>query len=237
MRINQDAIGHAIVLGYPRHKGLFLSELYTEEDNNRAFRGAGTELLKCVVEESYKRGQEGRVTCCAFHDDAPPFMFYYKNNFTISKDDVDNLVKNAYLFNAPLQYIASRNVPLKEIFPQDMGLLYMELDTKGAEALMEGKKLYKDRICDDVAKKNIKGINYSAQFIKGSEKDEYYLQILNDDKNHDRLAFVAALKPRTDCLCDKYFEIADLKNNFMYSDSALEDFAYELLDDLAKKYL
>lgn len=64
-------MGYAVVCDAKSTKELFLKELYTEENFSRHYRGAGSELLKCAVRESQKRGLDG--TLGAF--------FYPSNSF------------------------------------------------------------------------------------------------------------------------------------------------------------
>lgn len=235
IKTNKDILGRAIVLDYPRYKGLFLSDLNTEEDSERHYKGAGSELLKCCVEESRKKGKEGKITCCAFHNEKPPFAFYYKNNFLIAKND-DNLVSQPTLYNAPLQYIVKNNLAVSEILPMDYNLFYMELDKESSSAFMRGERLYEDRICDEIALKDIEGCQYSAQFIE-VPKGEYYIQMLNEEAESQKLAFIAKLKIHENLNGEKRFTLGPIVNDFLDSCPELEVWAYELLDDLAKQYL
>ena len=55
----------------------------------------------------------------------------------------------------------------------------MELDEKGAEALLEGERLFEERMFKTIAKTNIGGKLYEANFIE-SQNGDFYLQILNN---------------------------------------------------------
>lgn len=235
--VNNNPLGNAIVFDYStRYKGLFLHGLYTEENEDRHYRGAGTELLKCAAEESKQRGYNGQISCNAYNDFKPPFVFYYKNNFEIY-DDVIQHVENAHLFNGPLQYAAKNNVSIRSLLSDEDSSFYMQLNKKGADMLLEGKRLYENRICDEVATFEIDGQRYSAQFIESPKEGEYFIQVLNESKDSDKLCLIAALKVVFDENGKKHFKATEEQKDFLYSCQEVTNFALSLIGDLEKKYL
>ncbi len=231
---NEENLGYAIALDREDYDGLFLSDLYTQENKSRQYKGLGTELLKCIVEESYKKGFGGKILCCAYHEDSP-FVFYYKNNFRLYNKD--NFVQNPALYNASLQYITKNNLEVFDILPKNRDLLFFELDRKGADALMNNKRLYEDAICDEVGSMSINGQKYSAQYIKFPDKKESYLQIINEDASFSKLALILALEENNDFLGKKSFKIVNGEKNGMQYHREVGNFAKSLLDDLAQQYL
>ena len=216
--------------------GVFLTRLHTERNPKREYKGLGTELIKHVVQESIQKGKDGTITTCAHYENEPPFKFYFKNNFKIL--DYDSLdVDYQRLYNAPLQYAVTYDKDIFDIIPKNNDTFYMKLDEKGAQALLEGKRLADSRICDIVATTEIDYELYSAQFIESPYEGEFFLQVLNEDMDEEKLCYIASLKPFEDENGQKHFQINEVLNCFEASSDMVDDFAQSLIPELEKKYL
>ncbi len=233
--IDNDAKGKAIVEAN-KDNSVYLTRLHTERTSQREYRGLGTQLIKYIVQESMQKGKNGTITTCAHYGNEPPFKFYFKNNFKIS--DYDSLdVDYQRLYNAPLQYSVTYNKNIFDIIPKNNDTFYMELDEKGAQALLEGKRLADSRICDTVATTIIDEEQYSAQFIESPYENEFFLQVLNDDMDEEKLCYIASLTPFLDDKGQKHFKINEVLNWFEASSDMVVDFAQSLIPELEKKYL
>ena len=109
-------------------------------------------------------------------------MFYYKNNFSAAGE--------CSQYNAAIDYAARNNIPVSKILPVTMTALSMELDEKGAEALLKGKRLYEKRDFKVIATMQAGDEKYQANYIEGPKKD-FYLQIIDDTAEEMKQKFVA----------------------------------------------
>lgn len=232
---DKQNLGFAIALDKDNYDGLYLSDLHTQENKLRQYKGLGTELLKCIVKESYDKGFGGKLLCCAYHENSP-FVFYYKNNFRIC-DNKDSYIENPAMYNVPLHYVTINNLEVFDILPKNCELLFFELDKKGADAFMKNKRLYEDVICEDVAKTEIGGDIFSAQYIKFPDDNKSYLQILNESAKCAKLTLILALEETSDSDGQKEFKIVRKERNLFHYSNKVNNFAKSLLDDLAQKYL
>jgi len=233
--IDNDAKGKAIIEAN-RDNSVYLTRLHTERTSQREYKGLGTQLIKHIVQESIRKGKNGTITTCAYYGNEPPFKFYFKNNFKIS--DYDSLdIDYQRLYNAPLQYAVTYNKNIFDIIPKNNDTFYMELDEKGAQALLEGKRLADSRICDSIATTIIDDELYSAQFIESPYEGEFFLQVLNEDMDEEKLCYIASLRPFEDEDGQKHFKINEVLNWFEASSDMVDDFAQSLIPELEKKYL
>lgn len=79
---------------YKDRKYLFINSIYSHQQ----FKGIGTELIKQAVQESKKRGLEGRVclnTSTTKAEKGSPIPFYYKLGFECTNKEKDKLIKAA----------------------------------------------------------------------------------------------------------------------------------------------
>ena len=215
---------------------LYMSHLSTERNSNRHYKGLGTELIKCAVNESKKKGKHGAITTCAHFYKEPPFLFYFKNNFKIIDSDCLD-IDYPKLFNAPLQYAFKYNKHPFELIPEEIDTFYMKLDACGADALLEGKRLANSRICDTVDITMIDDELHSAQFIESPFENEYFLQVLNENEDSEKLCYIASLEPYEDENGKKHFKINEVLNWFETSSDMVDDFAQSLIPKLEEKYL
>lgn len=173
-----------------REHSLFVKELFGEENYARHYRGAGTALLKTLVKESIKQGNEGRITLSASHV-PPPFVFYYKNNFQVTSESQKQ-------HNATIDYAARNNIPAKALFPDGFSCLSMGLDEKGAEALLKDERLYEKREFRVIDKFDYKGRKYEVNLVQSPDLKEYNLQIVKPEAEKLKESFCARLKETTD---------------------------------------
>ena len=221
INIGDKKLGHAVMYDTKQKDALYLKELYTEENFARHYIGAGTELLKCAVEESKKRGYSGRITLCA-ENSPPPFVFYYKNNFTAAPE--------VSLYNAAIDYAARNNIPVEKLLPEGLLSLDMELDEKGAEALLEGERLFEERMFKTIAKTNIGGKLYEANFIE-SQNGDFYLQILNNSSASRKQPWSAKGEIAQSKDGAKYVRIYCIDD--IYADKKVKEFAKNSIKILA----
>ena len=233
--IDNDVKGKAVIES-GLNKSVFLTRLHTGRDSQREYKGLGTELIKHIIQESIKKGKSGAITTCAYFGNEPPFKFYFKNNFKIiDSDEID--VDYQRLYNAPLQYAVTYGKNIFDVIPKNNDNFYMELDEKGARALLEGKRLADSRICDTVATTIIDDELYSAQFIESPYENEYFIQVLNEDMDEEKLCYVASLRPFEGEDGQKHFKINEVLNFSEASTDMVDDLAQSLLPELEKKYL
>lgn len=223
ININGKKLGYAAMYDSKQKDKLYLKELYTEENLTRHYKGAGTELLKCVVEESKKRGYNGKVNLCA-ENFPPPFVFYYKNNFTVPPEISQ--------YNAAIDYAARNNTPVENLLPEGLSSLNMELDEKGAEALLKAKRLFEERTFKTIAKTNIGGKQYEANFIE-AEDGNFYLQIINKTAAKRKQPWVAKGEIKNDKNGKKYVRIYCIDD--IYADKKVQDFAKSSAKILSEK--
>ena len=140
LKVNGEQIGYAVVVDDNDNDKLFLNDLYTEEHNYRKYKGAGTELLKSAVNESIKRGYNGKIKVNASHGACSPLPFYYKNNLIIKRPDDVELYGFPQNKNAIIQYAIENNIPVDNMLFEFDRQTFMNLDEKGAKAFLEGKK-------------------------------------------------------------------------------------------------
>ena len=126
----------------------YIDSLKTAEHSERKFKGIGTEFLKIAVEKSMEKGHKGRVSILAAHTPSPA-LFYFKNNFRTRAT-----LCNSGLYDAMMDYSVRTNNDV-ERFSKMMKTYYMELDEKGAQALLNGKRLYKNNSSGVIFKKMI----------------------------------------------------------------------------------
>ena len=127
-------LGYLVLADSSNRDSVMIYELFTCEHNKRKYKGVGTELLKAAVQESIKRGYDGRAVVYAAHV-PQPFVFYYKNNFRPFVEQEK--------YTPALDFVA-RNPSLRiEQFLPNVKSMYMRIDEDGARALLNGKRLYK----------------------------------------------------------------------------------------------
>ena len=79
---------------YKNKKYLFINSIYSHQQ----YKGIGTALVKKTVEESKKRGYEGRVclnTSTTKPEKGSPIPFYYKLGFECTNKEKDREIKKA----------------------------------------------------------------------------------------------------------------------------------------------
>ena len=127
-------LGYIIFADSSTKDCIMIHELFTHEHASRTYKGAGTELLKAAVQESFNRGYNGRAVVFAAHN-PPPYVFYYKNNFR------PYMHQTKYI--PLLDFAASHpDVNIRHLMP-NVNSLYMRIDEDGARALINGIQLYK----------------------------------------------------------------------------------------------
>lgn len=176
--------------GDKKYGGMFVKELFGEENYQRHYKGIGTELLKCLVKESKKQGNKGKIFLNASHIPAP-FVFYYKNNFQVS----GNRTKQ---HNATIDYAARNNIPISSLLPNWFSSLSMVLDEKGANALLKGERLYEKREFHTIEKFDYKGRQYEVNLVQSPDLQEYNFQIVTPETKEFIGTYSARLKDKTD---------------------------------------
>lgn len=86
---------------YKNMKYLFINSL----SSTKKYKGIGTELVKEIVRESYKRNMGGRVCLTASSTKAElhsPVPFYYKLGFKSVKKDIDEKIEKSMKSGLPL---------------------------------------------------------------------------------------------------------------------------------------
>ena len=79
---------------YKNQKYLFINQIYS----HKKYKGIGTELIKKLVQESKKRGCEGRIclnTTTTKPEKGSPIPFYYKLGFEASNKQKHKEIKKA----------------------------------------------------------------------------------------------------------------------------------------------
>ena len=223
--IKGQRLGYALVQDTISKKPyLNLVYLYTQEHEERTYKGMGTELLKCVVKESYKRGYKGNVHVNAQHSAYSPLIFYYKNNFICPKSEEAELYGHLECCNAPIQYAIKNNLPIDSILG-NMGRTLI-LDEEGAKAFLKGEKLYKERFCKKINETAIRDQKYSASFVQSPYKDEYFLFIANEDRKTYKAELALVLKKE-----GKFYRLIGTQE-FGHTKQDIRNFAFESLDKL-----
>ena len=133
---------------YPKDNHIYIDYLYNNKPG-LGYKGAGTELLKCAVRESKAYGFGGAAELHAQQNGTnTPIPFYYKNNFRFKNN---NVLKEALTL-----YTIQNKIPSNQVFGLSDGSADMILDREGANALLEGNRLYKDRKLVKIDEKIIK---------------------------------------------------------------------------------
>ena len=233
LKVDDEQIGYAVVGDDGDKDKLFLISLYTQEHISRKYKGAGTELLKSAVNESIKRGYNGKIRVNATHGSCSTLPFYYKNNFIIEKPDNVKLYGYSQYKNAIIQYAIENDIPVDNMLFDFDRQAYMSLDEKGARAFLEDKRLYKDRTIEQIAQKNINGKNYSSNLIQLPYQNEYVLLVDGEDMEKLKTKFFANLLIKENENGKKHFVIQDL-DNYAGNDEQ-RDFALEALEKLAEE--
>lgn len=205
-------LGYAVVKNSRNKKELNLFHLYTEEHASRHYKGAGTELLKCAVKESINRGYNGKTRLYASHAEYSPLVFYYKNNFIVEKSASGYIYELNHNLNAAIHYAALNNLPIYDVLPYSCSQTFMYLDEKGAEAFLDGKRLYENRTAEKLSSKEINGVSCTASLIQSPYENEYYLLVTEDEPEKKKAMFAVTLEEKEADEGGKYFEIKDLYN-------------------------
>lgn len=188
---------------------VYLEKLETREPSKREYKNAGTELVKCAVEESMKAGFGGKVELVASYSPSP-VAFYYKNNFRVPKYKKFGNVHYNQQINAGVDYAIRNNVPFERVIP-DPDATYMELDEEGAKALLENRRLYRQRITKKLFTRPLQNHDYGYYFIQSPHKGEFLFLVADESisafKNYTAYA-VAGLK--RDNLNRPYMEVFDM---------------------------
>lgn len=228
--VNGQELGFALVRDNDQKTALDLFSLHTEDYDNKTYRGAGTELLKCAVNESMKRGYNGRIETWASNSKYSPLAFYYKENFIVPSFSKYAPESFNQKHNAAIEYAISNNIPVQDVLPFSYRKGHMLLDEEGAKALLEEKRLYEDRTFEKIEQKNIDGVNYSANFIQSPLDSEYFIFIANEDAKTQKAEFVATVREKENENGVKHFILCDM---FSYGDNKKNDSDFAL--DTAEK--
>ena len=135
--VNKDSqeLAYIVLSDNPQKDCVIVHELYVNKINAQNIKGCGTELLKVAVQESIRRGYNGKVFVFAVNN-PPPYIFYYKNNFRPLEDFDGKLT-------LILDFAAKHpNVPINLFLPK-VTHMYMFLSEDSAKALLEDRHLYK----------------------------------------------------------------------------------------------
>lgn len=221
IEVNDKELGYATVSELEDE--LFLDELSTQENFERNYKGAGTQLLKCAVRESKQRGFNGRLRLKAFHQ-PEPFVFYYKNNFVIKGG-----LKH---YNAALDYAAKNNLTIEDVIPEYITTLTMGLDEKSADAFLNNKRLYKTRNVLKICEKTINAQKYQVNLVPSPDSDEYYFQIINNDAKELKQCFIARTKT-VEYGNKKYLELFNVEKPCL--PKGIEQYAQEAAKICAQK--
>lgn len=98
---NAPIIGDNYPNYYKNRKYLYVNSL----SSSRKLKGIGTELIKEIVRESYKRGMGGRVCLNASTTKAElnsPVPFYYKLGFQSTRKDLQKKIETSMNLGLPL---------------------------------------------------------------------------------------------------------------------------------------
>ena len=232
--VNSEQIGYMDVQDSLDKDILQVPYLYTQEHKSRKYKGAGTQLLKCAVEESIKRGYNGKLKLQASHSACSPMVFYYKNNFVIPRPSDCRLYGYENCHNAVIEYAIANNIPIDNLLPETKRSAFMKLDEQGAKAFLQGKQLYKERSVEKLAEKNIDDENYSANLIKSPNSGEYFLLIVNENSGNLKADLVITLQEKTDENNVKHLKICDICE-YEFSDNEDMNFAFETVEKLAQE--
>lgn len=194
LRVDGAQLGYAITYN-SKYDDIFVKELFCEENKFRHYKGAGTELLKCIVEESYKQGYNGKVHLKASHVPVP-FAFYYKNNFK-------GYGPLAH-YNAAIEYSIRSGTPISSLVPDSSTCLTMKLDEKEAKAFKRGKRLHQSRFFKTVLEKDIKNKKYVANLIESPNEGEFYFQVVNEGANKLKQELILILTRSKDSTATVY---------------------------------
>lgn len=168
---------------HPNDNCIYVEYLY----NNKlglGYKGAGTELLKCAVKESIANNFGGVVELHAQQNGTnTPLPFYYKNNFSFKPD---NVVKEALTL-----YTIQNKIPSNQVFGPSDGSADMIIDEEGAKALLDGKRLYKDKklekIDETIIKDNRDNIyNCSSYLFDNKRGNEKCVIVISEDEFGDK---------------------------------------------------
>ena len=206
MQINGKIAAEALVMDAQNDDSLYLSALFLKNKASDKYRGIGSELLKCAVQESINRGYKGKISLLASYQPAP-FVFYYKNNCKICNE--------LELLNPALDYAAKNDLDIEALIPPIINICEMELDEKGAEAFLKGQRLYERRPSCNISKKNINGTNYLANLVQFND-NKFYIQVLDNDSKYNKLKTAASVEVKEDDK-GKYLEVYYLQNAFVES--------------------
>ena len=223
LNVNGKRLGYAVMYDSKDEDELYVKELYTEENFRRHYKGAGTELLKCLVEESKKRGHKGKISLTASNV-PPPFVFYYKNNF--------QAISKYPQYIAAIDYAARNNVPVSKLLPDGVSALTIQLDEEGAEAFLAGKKLYEQKNSFTIAKTNISNKEFEASYTE-AEDGCFYFQIISKNVDKKQQRWFATGK-FTEENGKKYIRLYPIDENF-YASNKVCEFAKESAQILAEK--
>ena len=189
---------------------IYLDKLETKEPDKRQYKNAGTELLKCAAEESMKEGFGGKVELVASYNPSP-VAFYYKNNFRVPKYKKFGNVHYNQQINAGADYAVRNNLPFNKVI-SDPEATYMELDEEGAKALLENKRLYKQRISKKLFTKTIQNHEYSYYFIQSPHKGEFLFHVIDDSPNApQKYSAYAVAGIKKDNLNRPYMEVFEVE--------------------------
>ena len=98
---NAPIIGDNYPIYYKNKKYLYINSL----SSSKKIKGIGTELIKEIVRESYKRGMGGRVCLTASTTKSElnsPVPFYYKLGFQSTRKNIQAKIENAMKLGLPL---------------------------------------------------------------------------------------------------------------------------------------
>lgn len=221
---NGNEIGYAITYISKEKDKIFVSELFTEENYARHYKGAGSALLKTIAEDSKKQGYKGRLDLSAAHY-PPPFVFYYKNNLQVTGEQVN-------LYNAPIDYAARKNISVATLLPEGLSALHMELDENAADAFLKGERLFEKRNFKTIDTKTIDGKNYVTNLIQSPDLKENYLQIINLDASKTKQKYCARMVEEIDENGKHYLKLFNV--NDLYSTKKVIEYANEMAQIAAK---
>ena len=234
LMVNGKELGYATVRDNDRQNALDLYSIYTEEYDNKNYKKAGTELLKQAVNESIKRGYNGRIETWASNKSYSPVGFYYKENFIVPPFSEYSTCIYTQRHNAAIEYSIANNIPVQNVLPYSYRKGQMKLDEQGAKALLDGKRLYEDRIFEKIEQKNINGTNYSANFIQSPLENEYFVFIANEDAEEDKAEFVVTLHEKENKNGQKQFVVCDMFN-YNKENNDCKDFALEMTEKISRE--
>lgn len=196
---------------------LYLANLWGNSSEGE-HKGDGTKIIQCGVKESIKRGYNGKMAVWA----VASLPFYYKSNFNFQHGDVRDAI---------LQYVIKNDISPQDVIPHYWSA-NMKLDEEGAQAILDGNRLYKDRIYIKAGEKSINGTKHSSNFIQSPFKGEYFILIADEEEKQP--VFIASIKEKENDKGKKHFTITDISYEYR-PNKENTSFAIETIEKLAKE--